>query len=103
MARDECPTCGERDRDRLVWIDDDRVRCLGCQTVFDPTTGQAAAAEADTRETSRPWGRLLAAAEALLAARANQMVTAVEWRELREAVEACGGLADPGSEPDGTE
>jgi len=31
-----CPQCGEDDIDRLVWIDDDRVRCANCGTVFHP-------------------------------------------------------------------
>ena len=35
--------------------------------------------------------RLLAAAAAVLEARADQMLTRVEWRELRDAVVACGG------------
>ena len=35
-----------------------------------------------------PEKALLAAAEALLEARENQMVTAVEWRALRNAVRA---------------
>jgi len=33
---DACPTCGERDVDRLVWIDDDTVRCTMCGTEYDP-------------------------------------------------------------------
>jgi rubredoxin len=31
-----CPVCGERDIDRLVWIDDDIVRCTMCGTEYDP-------------------------------------------------------------------
>jgi len=31
-----CPQCGEDDIDRLVWIDDERVRCACCGTVFHP-------------------------------------------------------------------
>ncbi|GAB6188209.1 hypothetical protein [Thermopirellula anaerolimosa] len=31
-----CPQCGEHDIDQLVWIDDDRVRCAHCGTVFQP-------------------------------------------------------------------
>jgi hypothetical protein len=31
-----CPVCGERDVDRLVWIDDDIVRCTMCGTEYDP-------------------------------------------------------------------
>ncbi len=34
--------------------------------------------------------RLIDAAAALLEARANQMVTALEWQRLREALAACG-------------
>ena len=40
-----CPGCNEREHERLIWIADDRVRCLGCNTVFDPATGQAIAEE----------------------------------------------------------
>jgi rubredoxin len=32
----ECPSCGEDDADRLAWIDDERVRCQGCGTVYVP-------------------------------------------------------------------
>ena len=32
-----CPVCGERDTDRLVWIDDDIVRCTRCGTEYDPS------------------------------------------------------------------
>ena len=42
-----------------------------------------------TTKNNATWERLLAAAEALLDARANQMVTAVEWKALRDAVRAC--------------
>jgi len=35
-----CPNCGERDADRLVWIDDDRVECQACGTVYDPATSE---------------------------------------------------------------
>jgi hypothetical protein len=31
-----CPGCAERDQDRLVWIDDENVRCYGCQTEYAP-------------------------------------------------------------------
>ena len=31
-----CPLCGERDCDRLVWIDDDRVECTMCGSVYAP-------------------------------------------------------------------
>lgn len=33
---DACPMCRERHTDRLVWIDDDRVRCANCNTVYEP-------------------------------------------------------------------
>lgn len=35
---DACPTCGERDIDRLVWIDpgSDTVRCTLCGTEYQP-------------------------------------------------------------------
>lgn len=32
-----CPTCGERNADRLVWQEEDEmVRCAGCRTMFRP-------------------------------------------------------------------
>ena len=37
---DACPGCGERDADRLVWLDDDRVECQGCKTVYEPGGGR---------------------------------------------------------------
>jgi len=33
---DTCPRCGERDIDRLVWTDDDIVRCSACGAEYDP-------------------------------------------------------------------
>jgi Zn ribbon nucleic-acid-binding protein len=33
---DACPNCGERDHDRLVWIDDETVRCTMCGTQYHP-------------------------------------------------------------------
>jgi hypothetical protein len=39
LPADACPTCGERDVDRLVWIDssgDDIVCCTMCGTEYDP-------------------------------------------------------------------
>jgi uncharacterized protein (DUF983 family) len=33
---DACPNCGEGDVDRLVWIDDYRVRCSRCGTTYEP-------------------------------------------------------------------
>lgn len=32
-----CPVCSERNIDRLVWIDDDTVRCTMCGTEYDPS------------------------------------------------------------------
>lgn len=29
-----CPICGERNADKLVWIEDDRVQCSNCSTVY---------------------------------------------------------------------
>ena len=40
------------------------------------------------------WLRLLEAAQSLLDARANQMVTAEEWRALRDAALACGATVE---------
>lgn len=34
--KDACPHCGERDVDRLVWLDDQRVQCQACRTVYQP-------------------------------------------------------------------
>ena len=33
---DACPNCGERDCDQLVWLDDERVECQRCKTVYRP-------------------------------------------------------------------
>ncbi len=33
---DACPRCGERDADRLVWVDETNVRCATCGTEYDP-------------------------------------------------------------------
>lgn len=35
-AGDACSMCGERHQDRLVWIDDNRVRCANCNAEFEP-------------------------------------------------------------------
>jgi Zn ribbon nucleic-acid-binding protein len=35
-----CPKCGERDADRLVWIDDDTVQCGSCGTKYRPLDHQ---------------------------------------------------------------
>jgi hypothetical protein len=32
-----CPGCGESDSDRLIWQDDETVRCDACGNVFDPS------------------------------------------------------------------
>ena len=33
----ECPRCGERDADRLVWQDDfETVRCVSCGHHYEP-------------------------------------------------------------------
>lgn len=34
-----CPKCGERHVDRLVWGDEDLVRCASCGITFDPAAG----------------------------------------------------------------
>lgn len=31
-----CPMCGERHQDRLVWIDDESVRCANCNAEYEP-------------------------------------------------------------------
>ena len=31
-----CPDCGETSADRLVWIDDEFVRCDACGTIYPP-------------------------------------------------------------------
>jgi rubredoxin len=33
---DACPNCGERESDELVWLDDERVECQRCRTVYRP-------------------------------------------------------------------
>jgi len=38
--RDACPTGGERDADRLVWIGDETVRCTACGTEYQPLAEQ---------------------------------------------------------------
>ena len=49
--------------------------------------------------TNEACQRLFAAAVALLEARSNQMVTAVEWEALRRAVAACGGVDETADDP----
>lgn len=34
-----CPKCHNRVIDKLVWIDDDTVKCAHCQTEYNPLTG----------------------------------------------------------------
>jgi predicted RNA-binding Zn-ribbon protein involved in translation (DUF1610 family) len=38
-----CPHCGEDDIDRLVWLDDEKVRCDSCGTIYDPDQPDAEA------------------------------------------------------------
>jgi len=35
-SEEACPTCGERECDLLVWIDDEQVECQRCKTVYSP-------------------------------------------------------------------
>jgi hypothetical protein len=36
-AEDACPSCGEADPDRLVWVDDgEAVECQTCATRYRP-------------------------------------------------------------------
>jgi len=44
-----CPKCGERDMDRLIWIDDDRVRCATCGHVYEPALPATGEGGADDR------------------------------------------------------
>jgi len=43
-AEDACPNCGERDCDQLVWLDDERVECQRCKTVYRPGSKDASSA-----------------------------------------------------------
>ena len=36
-----CPNCGEDGIDSLVWLDDEKVRCDSCGTVYDPNRPDA--------------------------------------------------------------
>ena len=36
-AEDACPGCGERDMDRLVWLEDGFVRCTICGRKYSPS------------------------------------------------------------------
>jgi len=31
-----CPDCGEQNPDRLIWQDDEFVRCDACGTIYEP-------------------------------------------------------------------
>ncbi len=35
-----CPCCGQRDADLLLWLDDDRVECQACGTIYEPGKGE---------------------------------------------------------------
>ena len=35
-----CPNCGERDSDKLLWLDDDQVRCITCDKVYQPSANE---------------------------------------------------------------
>ncbi len=41
---DACPNCGERECDELVWLDDERVECQRCKTVYRPGAKDASSA-----------------------------------------------------------
>lgn len=42
--RDGCPDCGNRNKDELVWDDDDRLTCAVCGCEYtSPASGQTAA------------------------------------------------------------
>ena len=36
QLEDACPLCGERNIDRLIWLDDENVECQMCGTVYRP-------------------------------------------------------------------
>jgi rubredoxin len=36
-----CPSCGEREMDRLVWNEDEQVECTTCGHVYDPESNAA--------------------------------------------------------------
>jgi hypothetical protein len=81
---DACPDCGERECDELVWLDDVHVECQICKFVYRP--GRQLAGGFGPQHA---WLRLLHAAQALIEARDNQMVTIAEWRALRQAIDKC--------------
>jgi DNA-directed RNA polymerase subunit RPC12/RpoP len=35
-AGNECPRCGERNVDSLIWQDDGKVKCTNCGTLYEP-------------------------------------------------------------------
>jgi transposase len=37
LPEDACLQCGERECDELVWLDDERVECQQCGTVYRPS------------------------------------------------------------------
>ena len=47
--KDACPTCGQRDADHLVWIDDDTVQCAACGTRYQPLAKQKGDDDAHVR------------------------------------------------------
>lgn len=38
--QDGCPLCSERSADRLVWLDDERVECQMCGSVYTPKAAE---------------------------------------------------------------
>jgi rubredoxin len=38
---DACPLCGERNADRLCWIEDDMVECQMCGLMYKPQRDDA--------------------------------------------------------------
>ena len=39
-VEDNCPRCGERRMDCLVWMDDTSVICASCGTMFTPESAE---------------------------------------------------------------
>lgn len=46
---DACPRCGERDADRLVWVDETIVRCSACGAEYDPLRREEGGDDADAQ------------------------------------------------------
>ena len=46
---DACPVCGERDADRLVWIEDGLLRCSACGAEYDPLRREKGGDDAPAR------------------------------------------------------